>query len=199
MISRQEATLTVDLSPPVHVLVWLSGDSIAKPRLGETRNGQDVTTGRWLFRNLRPGSYSITLDPDYDDWAAHCIGHTNVMLASGDNSVVLVVPTNQIEATVSFPGSPPDFPAEISMLPLRVEQLGPKGADPIYRQWLWVRKTEPHKGKLDQCGEGRYRITAFDYRIDSSGRRPDVFRADVVVNRQTLESGKMTIEMIKMD
>lgn len=196
--ARQEATLVVTLSPPMWMNVWLSGEGIEERKLDDSDDIHDKSSGRHVFRHLTPGEYLIELDPDYEDWAWHCVGYANVVLDSGMNSVSIVIPTNKVTVTVVFPDSPPAFP-KFGAIPLRVERLGSDGVDPIYKQWLWVSKKTPYSGSLHYLAEGTYRITCFAIDFEGDWKRTDLFHAEVAVDQKVLTGGKIQVNMKEIE
>jgi len=126
--------------------LWLSTaeKKEAEPKLPDNHVGADDADLVW--KDLKPGKYVICLDPDYEDWASHCVASVPVEIGEGTKKIEIKIPSGAVDVSVGFEGVEAPKQDGTEGLIFRVEKLQNDGVvHPYIRQWLW---TENKDGKL---------------------------------------------------
>jgi len=188
---RKASTLTVVLVGAEHasVNVWLTGGGLREAR-SASGDGPE-----YVFRDVPRGTYVVSLDPDYEDWASHCVAYREVVVGEEQHTETIPIPAGKLVVTTRFQSlPPPTHRADLAVA--RVERLSSGRADPTYRQWLFVTpKDGSWTGELDYLDPGEYRITFFtvDYEMPKPLRSTDRCSQDIVVDEALLERGTVTL------
>ena len=180
--------------------LWLRSldDAGAKQRLPDNHveaDGDDKNPFRW--KNVKPGKYVICLDPDYEDWASHCIAGVPVTVGEGLTTLDVVAPSGSLDVTVQFDGVAEPKQQDEDSLVFRVERIAQDGIiDPYVRQWLWAEKKDGKlAGPLDYLEPGEYRIIAFN--VDEQYDQKDAASGTLKIDAALLKKGVATVTINK--